>query len=114
MPKYKCQIPNITDLATNADLNAAEKKMPNVSNLVKVTDYIIKINEDEKEITDHNHDKYIATPEFNKLTSENFAERLKQANLAGKSDNGILVNKTDFDNKLSTQVKKKVYLLRMG
>ena len=114
LPKYKNEIPNITDLATNADLNAAEKKMPNVSNLVKVTDYITKINEDEKEITDHNHDKYIATPEFNKLTSENFAERLKQANLAGKSDNGILVNKTDFDNKLSTQVKKKVYLLRMG
>ena len=24
-------------------------------------------------ITDHNHDKYITTPEFNKLTSENFA-----------------------------------------
>ena len=37
-------------------------------------------------ITDHNHDKYISTPEFNKLTSENFAARLKQANLASKSD----------------------------
>ena len=113
LPKYKGEIPNITDLATNTDLNAAEKKISNVSNLVKVTDYITKINEIEKEITDHNHDKYNATPEFNKLTSENFAERLKQANLAGKSDNGIFVNKTDFDNKLSTQAKKNMYLLKM-
>ena len=35
----------------------------------------------EKKITDHNHNKYITTPEFNKLTAETFAWRLKQANL---------------------------------
>ena len=34
--------------------------------------------------------KYISTQEFNKLTAENFAARLKLADL---------VNKTDFDNK---------------
>ena len=28
-----------------------------------------------KRITDHDHNKYITTPEFNKLTSENFAAR---------------------------------------
>ena len=28
---------------------------------------------------DHNHDKYIATPEFIKLMTENVAARLKQA-----------------------------------
>ena len=33
-----------------------------------------------KKNTDHNHDKYIATPEFNKLPAENFA----QANLITK------------------------------
>ena len=32
------------------------------------------------------HDKYITTPEFNKLTKENFDERLKQANSANKND----------------------------
>ena len=36
---------------------------------------------------------YITTPEFYKLTSENFTTKLKQANL---------VTKTDFDNKLTT------------
>ena len=30
-------------------------------------------SEIEKEIADHNQDKYIVTPEFNKLTAENFA-----------------------------------------
>ena len=44
----------------------------------KKTDY--NTIEIEKKITDHDHDKYIATPEFNKLTERNFAARLKQAN----------------------------------
>ena len=58
---------------------------------LKKTDYNTKINDIEKKITDHNDDKYITTPEFNKLTVENFAGRLAQANL---------VTKTDFDDKL--------------
>ena len=86
-------MPSITNLTTKTALNAVENKIPSVSNLVKKTDYNTKINEIEKKITDHNHDKYITTPEFNKLTSENFASRLKQANL---------VTKTEFENKLTS------------
>ena len=71
--------------------------IPNVSNLVKKNDYNTKINEIEKKITDHSHDKYITTPEFNKLTVENFAARLAQANL---------ITKTDFDTKVSTLNRK--------
>ena len=82
--EVKGEIPNITNLATTSALTAVENKIPSVSNLVKKTDYNTKINEIEKKITDHNHDKYITTPEFNKLTSEHFAARLKQANLASK------------------------------
>ena len=44
--------------------------------------------------------KYVTTPEFNKLSVENLAARLKQVNLASKSNIATLVNKTDFDNKL--------------
>ena len=40
----------------------------------------------KKKITDHNHDKYTTTPEFDKLTTRNFVARLKQANLASNSD----------------------------
>ena len=41
--------------------------------------------------------KYITTQEFNMLTAENFAARLKQADL---------VNKTDFDNKLTSSDRR--------
>ena len=67
--EVKGEMPIITNLPTKTALNAVENKIPSVSNLVKKTDYNTKINEIEKKITDHNHDKYITTPEFNKLTS---------------------------------------------
>ena len=48
-------------------------KIPDVSNLVKKkkkkTDYETKNHENKKKVTDHDHDKYITTPEFNKLTA---------------------------------------------
>ena len=57
------------------------------SNLIKKTDYDTKISEIEKKFTDHDHsNKCITTQEFNKLTSENFAPRLAQPNLASKDD----------------------------
>ena len=33
-------------------------------------DYNTKILDIKKEVTDHDHNKYITTPEFNKLTTE--------------------------------------------
>ena len=42
-----------------------------------ITQKLVKLN---KKITDHNHDKYINTSEFNKLTAETSAARLKYAN----------------------------------
>ena len=41
-----------------------ENKIPNISSLVKKTDYNKKISELEKKLTDHDHGKYITTPEF--------------------------------------------------
>ena len=69
-----------------------KNKIPSVTNFVKKTGYNTKISELEKKLTDYNHEKYITTPEFNKLTAENFATRLAQANR---------ITKTDFDVKLS-------------
>ena len=87
--EVKGEIPNITNLATTTAFTAVENKIPNVSNLVKRTDHNTTINQIEKKITDHSQDKYITTPKFDKVTAENFAARLAQANL---------VTKTDFDN----------------
>ena len=38
-------------------------------------DYDTKISEIEKKVTNHNHEKYITSPEFNRLTTEDFAAR---------------------------------------
>ena len=51
--------------------------MPNVSNSINKSDYKTKIYEIENRMTnDNNHDKYITTQEFNKLTYKNFPARL--------------------------------------
>ena len=84
------KIPDVSSLATKTALTAVENKIPSVSNLVKKTDYDTKISELEKKLTDHNHDKYITTPEFNTLAAV-FNARLAQAKL---------ITKTDFDAKL--------------
>ena len=74
-----------------------ENKIPDVSSLLKKGDYNAKITEIEKKLPDHDHDKYITTPEFNTLAASVFNARLAQANL---------ITKTDFDAKLSSLNRK--------
>ena len=78
--EVKGEITSITNLASTTAYTAVENKIANVSNLVKKAGYNTKIIEIEKKITDHDHGKYITTPEFNKLTAESFAARLAQVN----------------------------------
>ena len=72
----------------------------------KKADYNTKISGTENKInTDHDHDKCITTQECNKLTSETFTARLKQVNLASKSD--IDYKKIDlYKNELNDLSKK--------
>ena len=58
----------------------------NVNGLVTKKDYNIKISDTEKKITDHDHDKYITTSEFNKLNLKNLKARLSQTYLVTKMD----------------------------
>ena len=64
---------------------------------LKKTNHDIKISKLEKKLTNHNHNKYITTPEFNNLVADVFNARLAQANL---------ITKTDFDTKLSSLNRK--------
>ena len=100
--EVKNKIPDITNLATTTALISVEKKIPNVSDLAKKKrDFNTKNSEVVNKITtDHDHNKYITTQEFNKLTSGNFTARLAQEKLAGKIDIANFVKKTDFDEKL--------------
>ena len=71
---------------------AVENKVPTVSSLVKKINYDTKISELGKNLTDHDHDKYITTPGFNTLAASVFDTKLAQANL---------IKETSFDAKLS-------------
>ena len=89
--------------------------MPDASDLLSTTVLYSKINKVENKISNTSSSVTIknlikksvkltikflimlTTQEFNKLKSENFASRLKQANL---------VTKTDFDDKLTSSNRK--------
>ena len=70
------KILDISSLATKTALNTAENKIPDVSSLANT--------EIAKKLTDHDHDNYITTPEFNTLAADVFNARLKRANLVTK------------------------------
>ena len=105
--EVKGEISIITKLTTTSALTGVKNKISSVSNFVKKSDYDTKINGIEKKITDHNHDKYINTQEFNKFTAEIFDLRLKRANLSSKIDIAKFVKNTDFDNKLKDVASNK-------
>ena len=78
-----------TDIVKKIGYNELVKKVNNIittrtSNSAKKFDYKIKTSEIEK--NDNGHDKYSTTEEFDKLTSWNFAVRLKQVNLGSMND----------------------------
>ena len=60
-----------------------------------------------------NYDKYITTPGFKKLTTENFDARLAQVNLASKNNIANFIRNEDFDDKLKllNKLSKNVTLL---
>ena len=87
------KVSEISNSATKAALNAVENKIPSVKYFVNKIDYNTKITEIENKLNNHNHDKYITTPEFNTLAADVFNARLARANL---------VTKTNFDNTVSS------------
>ena len=105
------KITDVSDLATNTALTSVENKTPDVSNLVKKTEYETKVTKIENKLNNHNHDKYITTSEFNDLAADVFNARLPQANL---------ITKTNCDAKLPSlqrklrKINQKNYLLKMN
>ena len=72
-------------------LSIGENKIPSVSSLVKKTNYNTKITEIKNKLNNHDHDKYITTPEFNTLAADVFNARLSLENLVTQtiSDNTV-------------------------
>ena len=105
------QIPSITGLATNSALTAVENKIPDVSSLVRKTDYDTKISEIENKVSDHNHDKYITTLEFNISAARVFNARLAQSDLVTKTD--LILSYRVLVKRL-LQIKQSIWLLKMN
>ena len=87
MTAVENKIPSISNLATKTALTTVENKIPSISGLVKKTDYNSKITDIENKLNNHNHDKHVATSEFNTLAANVLNARLAQANLITKSAN---------------------------
>ena len=64
---------------------------------LKKTNYNTKVTEIENKLIYHNHDKYVTTPEFDKLAADFFNARLSHTNL---------IVKTNFDNTVSSLDRK--------
>ena len=112
--EIKGKIPDVTSLAAKTALTTVENKLPSISSLVKKIDYNTKITEIEDKLNNHNHDKYIITPEFNTLPADAFNARLARANLVAKTNfdntvlslkNKIAVNKTKSES-IDNELKK--------
>ena len=69
----------VTTTVLNTKISEVENKIPNTISLVTTTVLNTKLSEVENKIPDNS--KYITTQEFNKLTAQNFAARLTQADL---------------------------------
>ena len=85
----------VTATVLNTKISEVENKIPNTSSLFTIAVLNIKISEVENKNSDNS--KNITTQEFNELTAENLAARLRQA---------ALVNKTDFDDKIRSFNKR--------
>ena len=78
-------------------MTTVQNKIASISGLVEKTEYNTKITDTENKFNNHNHDKYVATSEFNTSAANAFNARLAQVNL---------ITKTDFDAKLSILNRK--------
>ena len=85
----------VTTTVLNNRISKVESKIPNSSILVIIALLNKWISEVENKYPDHS--KYITPQEFNKLTAETFGARYQQDDL---------VNKTAFDNKLTSFDKR--------
>ena len=80
-------------------MTAVENKIPDVSNLVKKTDYDAKISDIKS--------KCFATADYNKFTSQILDAKIKQKELVDKSAIAGFINNADLDKKRSYMSSKR-------
>ena len=88
----------MTTTVHNTQIREVKNKIPVVSDLVKKTDYDVKILEIEE--------IYITTSDYNKFTTEILDAKLKQKKLVIKSGITSLVKNSDLNTKLAALATK--------
>ena len=73
-----------------------DKKTTDISDLVKIADFDVKIGEIKKKILNQDQGVHFSTQEVNQSTADGFAARLKQENLTNKIDIGDFLKKDRF------------------
>ena len=91
-------------------MTTVENKIPSITGLVKKTDYNTKVTDMDNKLNNHNHDKYVATSEFNTLAANVFNTRLLQANLITKTD--LMLSCQVLIEKL-LQIRQNIFLMIM-
>ena len=89
-----------TTAALKTKINKIKNKIPNITNLATTTTATTTTALTTVENKIPEDSKYITPPELHKLTSQSFASKIAQANLASKNDIANFVKNTDFDGKL--------------
>ena len=88
----------MTATAINTKIKEVDNKIPNLSSLVKKTDYDAKISDIQG--------KYFTTSDYNKFTGDIFDAKIKQKELVNKSDICNLVKNSDLNTILATLATK--------
>ena len=90
--KIEGKIPGISGLPTAVVLNGVENKRPNVSDVVKKTNYDTKIPDIES--------KYLTVLDNYKFTGEILNAKIKVKWLVNKSDISGVIENSDLDKKI--------------
>ena len=87
-----------TAVLNKKKIGNVEIKIPNVSGLVKKTDYDAEISGIQK--------KYFTTSDYNKFTKEILDAHIKETKLVDQYDTSNLVKSSDLNTKLATLAAK--------
>ena len=96
--EIKNEIPSTTNLATTAALTTVENKISNVSDLVRKADYDAKISEMENQ--------YFTTSDYNKFTNNTLDSKITQKKLINEYDLNEKIKKISNKRKIKTLATK--------
>ena len=89
------KIPGATVSATTVSLHSVKNEIPGVNNLVKKTDYNVKVSDIESQC--------FTTADYNRFRNEVTDKRKK---ISSNSDNFGFIDNSDFDKKIAHQKQK--------